>query len=378
MKRCLRLVPALSLCVAVTCTTAAENTVRFDFETGDLQGWLVVEGRFDRLVSDRAEYHNRYGADNRYNKQGKYYLSTVEQQPGQPSNDRMTGIVESPVFTLSAPEMSFLVGGGNAENVYVALCTLDGKEVLKARGKQTEIMERVQWQAPELVGKSVYLRIVDHSESGWGHVTFDDFSAKGTLDAEATKTHFAGVEARLARQALEARMKDLSLTSLRLAIEDLSRTFPDAYGKREYLRRLDVFEEQIAELLATGSSERAAELNKTIAAFRREALMANPLVSGQPHRLCRAAAVRGHLSRHRHALSGRRSDRGQVSPRRRAQDFSIWPRVRRRRSSKRRTARSAARASTSTARRSSSPCAARPRRTSTSSRSTPTAAGCGN
>ena len=37
-----------------------EGFVRFDFETGDLQGWEVVEGAFDYFVSDRPEFHNRY------------------------------------------------------------------------------------------------------------------------------------------------------------------------------------------------------------------------------------------------------------------------------------------------------------------------------
>jgi len=58
------------------------GVIRFDFETGDLQGWQVVEGKFDRLVSDRPTFHNQYTPDNKYNKQGKYYLSTVEQEPG--------------------------------------------------------------------------------------------------------------------------------------------------------------------------------------------------------------------------------------------------------------------------------------------------------
>ena len=63
---------ALCLCCAVTLMAqekaGPDGFVRFDFETGDLQGWQVVEGRFDRLVSDRATFHNRYSEDNKYNK----------------------------------------------------------------------------------------------------------------------------------------------------------------------------------------------------------------------------------------------------------------------------------------------------------------------
>jgi hypothetical protein len=106
--------PLLLLTMLARMAVAADDVVRFDFETGDLQGWRIVEDQFDRLVSDRDVFHNRYPGvpDNRYNKQGKYYLSTVEQQPGMPSNDRMTGVVESPVFVLTGPRMSMLVGAG--------------------------------------------------------------------------------------------------------------------------------------------------------------------------------------------------------------------------------------------------------------------------
>jgi hypothetical protein len=283
---------ALGLCCAWG-SMAQENeggagAIRFDFETGDLQGWQVVAGRFDRLVSDRATFHNRYRPDNKYNKQGKHYLSTVEQQPGMPSNDKMTGVVESPVFVLNAPDMAFLVGGGKYDDVYVALCTLDGKEVLKARGKETEVMERCQWQAPELVGRKVFLRVVDRNASGWGHVTFDDFSAKGKLDAEATQQRFAGVKLRAARQELEARLKDVNLKSLRLAIEELARTFPEEYGKRDFPKRLEAFEKQaeaITAALGEGSetaTQQAKELCDRLTAFQREALVANPLISGRP------------------------------------------------------------------------------------------------
>ena len=143
-------------------------------------------------MSDRAVFHNVYPEipENRYNKQGQFYLSTVERKTG-PSNDQMTGVIESPVFVLDAPAMSFLVGGGQAENVYVALCTLDGKEILKTRGRQTEIMHRVEWSAPQLVGQQVFLRIVDaNTEVGACHVR-RFHGAQGGSTRQATDEHFA-------------------------------------------------------------------------------------------------------------------------------------------------------------------------------------------
>ena len=275
--------------LAVTATAArADDAVRFDFETGDLQGWKVVDGQFDYVVSDRARFHNTYPDrafdNNKYNKQGKYYLSTVEQQPGMPSNDRMTGVVESPVFVLAGPKMTMLVGSGTYPKAYVALCTLDGKEVLTARGKHhTEVMQPVAWNAPELVGRKVFLRVVDRETGGWGHVTFDDFTAAGRIDPEATQQQFAEVEARLARQRLEKRLAELNLSGLRAAIVDLMTTFPDRYPSgREYLARLDRIEEQLRRQLPETGREVPLKLVEEIDALHREALVANPLVGGRP------------------------------------------------------------------------------------------------
>ena len=37
----------------------AAGVVRFDFETGELEGWRVVEGKFDFLVCDKKTFRNR-------------------------------------------------------------------------------------------------------------------------------------------------------------------------------------------------------------------------------------------------------------------------------------------------------------------------------
>jgi len=257
---------------------AGGETIRFDFETGDLQGWEVIEGQFDYLISDRPQFHNRYpGVSPRYNKQGTYYLSTVEQQPGQPSADRMTGVVESPIFVLADGRASFLIGGGKYDDTYVALCTLDGKEVIRACGRNTEIMRRVEWKVPELVGRSVFIRIVDRNSGGWGHITFDDFTAKGVLDASANRRRQALREqARLdtARREIQSLM-----VPVREAIEDLIETFGDRYaGGEDFAKRLD----QIEAELAHADVEQVDQLRSRLEILRRNALVANPLLSGQP------------------------------------------------------------------------------------------------
>jgi len=256
---------------------APGERVRFDFETGDLQGWEVVEGRFDYFVSDRAEFHNRYpGVSSRYNKQGKYYLSTVEQQPGRPSADRMTGVAESPVFILADGAMSFLIGGGKWDDTYVALCTLEGKEVVQAHGRNTEIMHRVEWDVPELGGQKVFIRIVDRNSGGWGYIAFDDFSAQGRLDGQANLQRKA-MRQRLALARVRNEVREL-LGPVQMAIEDLIETFGDRYADGEaFLRQLNEIEKE----LAHASAERVTELRDRFEDLRRSALVANPLVSGQ-------------------------------------------------------------------------------------------------
>jgi len=86
--------------------------VRFDFETGDMQGWQVLEGTFGKVVSDRAREHHGGGP---YTKEGRCFLSTLESADGQWPDDQFTGLIESPVVVLSAPEIALLVGGGGGD-----------------------------------------------------------------------------------------------------------------------------------------------------------------------------------------------------------------------------------------------------------------------
>ena len=159
--------------------------LRFDFENGDLQGWKVVEGKFEAAINDRPRFHN---IDAKYNKQGKYYMTTLERAAGGRGNDLQTGVVESPVFRLEGGKMSFLVGGGSDPTTYVALCeAASGKELRKASGNQSEVMQRINWDVTKYKGRNLFLRVVDRKGAhGWGHVTFDDFSTDGTIDAKAT------------------------------------------------------------------------------------------------------------------------------------------------------------------------------------------------
>jgi putative membrane-bound dehydrogenase-like protein len=51
----------------------------------------------------------------------------------------------------------------------------DGKVLFSASGENREDMARVAVNLEKHVGKKIFIRIVDQSRSGWGHVNFDDF-----------------------------------------------------------------------------------------------------------------------------------------------------------------------------------------------------------
>lgn len=177
--------------------------LRFDFEAG-IQDWRVVDGAFAALRNDRAMFHHSFGKA-KYNKQGKYYLTTLERKGGGHGNDGQTGIVESPVFKITGERASFLIGGGKHADTHLALVDAKNEKVLmKASGKNAEQMLRMNWNLSKLIGKNVFLRIVDQNRGGWGHVTFDDFSVEAELDKAATSKRWAALKARPKRPAPKA------------------------------------------------------------------------------------------------------------------------------------------------------------------------------
>ena len=236
--------------------------VRFDFESGDLQGWQVLDGAFGKLVSDRAKEHHG-GAP--YTKEGGWFLSTLESKDGTRPDDSFTGIIESPVVVLSAPEITMLVGGGAGDDVYVALCSAeDGKELMHARGGNGQKMLERAWSVPEWVGKPVFFRVADGAAGGWGHVTLDRLVCQGAIDAEATGRRFKARRREIARAN-----GGTAADRLRAAVQELAGMHGARYPEAALLARLDALE--------------AADDAAGLVALAREALVArNPLVADAP------------------------------------------------------------------------------------------------
>lgn len=229
MNKILQIMAILALASAAN---AAE--IRFDFESGDLQGWQVVDGAFGKLVTDRAVEHH---ASIPYTKQGTWFLSTLESVDGTKPDDSFIGVIESPVVVLSAPEIYMKVGGGKGAEVYVAVCTVDGKEVAHARGADSQTMVLRSLNLPELVGKPVFFRVSDAGNGAWCHITLDELVCQGAIDLEASRKRFENRK----KEILKA-SGTLNAASLRSAVQELEKQFGKAYPAEAFLAAINAAE----------------------------------------------------------------------------------------------------------------------------------------
>jgi sucrose-6-phosphate hydrolase SacC (GH32 family) len=89
--------------------------------------------------------------------------------------------MRSTTFTLGGTgEIGFLIGGGNdLDNLYVALIrAADDSELMRATNtafNDSEVYSPVLWNASAYLGQDLYIKVVDNSSAGWGHINVDGF-----------------------------------------------------------------------------------------------------------------------------------------------------------------------------------------------------------
>lgn len=156
-----------------TAATPSSQSASFDFESGELKPWKIAAGKFGHPIGNRDRFINLKEA---YNKQGDYYLTTLEVSTDAAKGaDIQTGVIVSPMFIPAGGKMTFRVGGGRGQKTYVALCKEDGTELQTARGSNTQVMQNAGWDLAPYAGKKLFIKVVDQSIDRWGHVTVDDF-----------------------------------------------------------------------------------------------------------------------------------------------------------------------------------------------------------
>lgn len=133
----------------------------FDFSDWSMPGW-EVQGDFPEVPtwSDRMDFGVA---------KGEGFIGTCEDGRGG-YDDRYTGTITSPPFTITKSKILLLVGGGSGEGVYVELVGPDGKRIHIERGHNAERMDERVWDVSALKGQTLRLRIVDKETGGWGHI----------------------------------------------------------------------------------------------------------------------------------------------------------------------------------------------------------------
>ncbi len=243
----------------------SKSNLVWDFENGNKHGWEVMSGDLKNPVSHK----NHYKAAN-----GNYIISTLYKKNA--SADRLESVVESPVFRLSSPEISFVVGGGRHKETYIALCDLSGKELFSVRGKNSVELTRTVWDCSKYIGETVVIKLIDHHQGSWGHITADNFKLEATIDQELTLERRKSSKQ---EKALAEIKQSLDLDALEKAIKHLAKKYPK-YPAKRFTNRLHEIKQKISSLNKTLKSEPNFVAN--VKNFQREALIANPLVSSNP------------------------------------------------------------------------------------------------
>jgi len=147
-----------------------------NFETGDLTGWNVISGTAFTNKSVTSDTNYWPGNDTgMFGQNGIYHLWGFKA-----SGDEATGVLTSNNFILGGDgQITFLIGGGqNSNNLYVALVRKsDGAELFKATGQNNETYSKVSWDASAYIGTQLFIKIVDNSAAGWGHINIDNLNA---------------------------------------------------------------------------------------------------------------------------------------------------------------------------------------------------------
>jgi putative membrane-bound dehydrogenase-like protein len=151
------------------------RSLNLDFEDGTLRDWQATGNAFENQPV-RGDTVSKRRSDMKSDHQGEYWVGTYER-----GGDEAQGTLASVPFKVTAPFCSFLAAGGTTPATRVELVRADTGEVFfKTSGAESEDLRPVVVDLREELGKQIFIRIVDQSDAGWGHVNFDNFRFYGT------------------------------------------------------------------------------------------------------------------------------------------------------------------------------------------------------
>ncbi len=145
--------------------------LNLDFETGTLDGWIARGEAFaGQPVKGDGPTARRRGMASHH--QDEYWIGGFEKS----LSDAPQGTLTSAPFKVTRIFASFRIAGGSSKETRVELVRRDtGKVIFSRSGDNTETLKPVVVELLPHMGKEIFIRIVDASSGGWGHVNFDDF-----------------------------------------------------------------------------------------------------------------------------------------------------------------------------------------------------------
>jgi len=157
-------------------TDAAGRPLNLGFEAGDLRDW-TAEGQAFAGQPIEGDVVSKRRGDMRSGHEGRFWVGTYEK-----TTDTATGTLTSRPFKVTHPFASFRIGGGWHPETRVEVVRQDtGQVVFKASGERAgategyEDMRPVAVDLTPLLGKEIFVRVVDGHTGHWGHINFDDF-----------------------------------------------------------------------------------------------------------------------------------------------------------------------------------------------------------
>jgi putative membrane-bound dehydrogenase-like protein len=151
-------------------TDSSGRVLNLDFETGTLADWTAEGEAFegqpiqgDTVAARRDDMHSRH--------HGKYWIGGYEKLKDEP-----VGTLTSAPFKVNARFASFYVAGGSSPKTRVELVAVgEDKPFYTISGRNSEELSRTIVDLRRVQDAEMYIRLVDASNGGWGHISFDHF-----------------------------------------------------------------------------------------------------------------------------------------------------------------------------------------------------------
>ena len=150
-------------------TSPSKDTVLFDFEKGNFEGWTLTGDCWDKTPSTSRTFVDRQGNPLVTGIVGEGYLTTLYKSAAT------TGKAVSKEFTIDRPFLTFKIGGGHYPQEACLNLIVEGRIVRTETGNDLAILEPKSWDVSLLKGKTAHLEIVDSTANpNRGYVMVDE------------------------------------------------------------------------------------------------------------------------------------------------------------------------------------------------------------